>query len=143
MGIAGDISTLVWVQIPPARIQSHRACESFSARAKFLGNLGVACGMIFDVQFGISWYVLFFAFLLAWLMLAVLRRKHFAKKEAKEQFILGLLGSCALVSMEIFATSANLWNYIPRNWPVMLWPTYFVAILFGYQLLRVVEKFFS
>jgi hypothetical protein len=99
--------------------------------------------MIFDFQFGISWYVLFFAFLLAWLMLAVLRRKHFAKKEAKEQFILGLLGSCALVSMEIFATSANLWNYIPQNWPVMLWPTYFVAILFGYQLLRVVEKFFS
>jgi O-antigen/teichoic acid export membrane protein len=99
--------------------------------------------MIFDVQFSISWYVLFFAFLLAWLMLAVLRRKHIAKKEAKEQLILGLLGSCALLSMEIFATSANLWNYVPRNWPAILWPTYFVAILFGYQLLRVVEKFFS
>jgi len=25
----------------------------------------------------------------------------------------------------------------------MLWPTYFVAILFGYQLLRLVERFFS
>jgi O-antigen/teichoic acid export membrane protein len=99
--------------------------------------------MIFDVQFGISWYVLFFAFLLAWLMLAVLRRKHIAKKEAKEQLILGLLGSCALLSMEIFAASANLWHYVPGNWPVILWPTYFVAILFGYQLLRVVEKFFS
>jgi len=108
----------------------------------FLGNLGVACGMIFDVQFGISWYLLFFAFLSAWLVLAVLRRKHVRKKEAKEQLILGFLGSCALLAMEIFATSANLWNYVPRNWPAILWPTYFVAILFGYQLLRVVEKFF-
>jgi hypothetical protein len=45
--------------------------------------------------------------------------------------------------MEIFATSMNLWNYVPGNWPIILWPTYFVAILFGYQLLRLVERFFS
>ncbi len=99
--------------------------------------------MAFDVQFSQSWYVLFAAFLLAWLLLTIMRRKHMGRKEAKEQFVLGLLGSCALVSMEIFATSMNLWNYVPANWPVMLWPTYFVAILFGYQLLRLVERFFS
>jgi hypothetical protein len=99
--------------------------------------------MPFDVQFSQSWYVLFSAFLLAWLLLTIMRRKHMGRKEAKEQFVLGLLGSCALVSMEIFATSMNLWNYVPVNWPVILWPTYFVAILFGYQLLRLVERFFS
>ena len=99
--------------------------------------------MIFDIWFSPYWYVLFFAFLLAWLGLAVLRRKHITKKEAKEQFTLGLLGSCALLSTEIFAASMNLWNYVPRNWPVILWPTYFVAILFGYQLLRLVERFFK
>ena len=98
--------------------------------------------MAFDFQFSQSWYALFFAFLLAWLTLAIVRRKSTGKKEAKEQFILGLLGSCALLSMEIFATSTNLWTYVPRNWPIILWPTYFVAILFGYQLLRFVEKFF-
>jgi len=99
--------------------------------------------MTFDFQFSQSWYVLFFAFLLAWLTLAIIRRKHLGKKEAKEQLILGLLGSCALLSTEIFAASMNLWNYVPRNWPVILWPTYFVAILFGYQLLRLVERPFS
>jgi O-antigen/teichoic acid export membrane protein len=98
--------------------------------------------MAFDFHFSQSWYALFFAFLLAWLTLAIVRRKSTGKKEAKEQFILGLLGSCALLSMEIFATSTNLWNYVPRNWPIILWPTYFVAILFGYQLLRFVERFF-
>jgi len=99
--------------------------------------------MAFDVHFSPSWYVLFFAFLLAWLMLTIMRRKYIGKKEAKEQFILGLLGLCVLLSMEIFATSMKLWIYVPGNWPVILWPTYFVAILFGYQLLRLVERFFS
>jgi O-antigen/teichoic acid export membrane protein len=98
--------------------------------------------MPFDFQFSQGWYVLFFTFLLAWLALAIVRRKCLGKKEAKEQFVLGLLGSCTLLFMEIFATSMNLWNYVPRNWPVMLWPTYFIAILFGYQLLRLVEKGF-
>jgi hypothetical protein len=98
--------------------------------------------MSFDFHFSQGWYVLFFTFLLAWATLAIVRRKRLGKKEAKEQFILGLLGSCALVFMEIFATSMNLWNYVPGNWPIMLWPTYFVAILFGYQLLRLVEKSF-
>jgi uncharacterized membrane protein len=99
--------------------------------------------MSIGVQFSPGWYALFLAFFLAWLTLALLRRKGVERKEAKEQFVLGLLGSCALVSMEIFATSTNLWTYVPQNWPVMLWPTYFVAILFGYQLLRLVEGFFS
>jgi fatty acid desaturase len=99
--------------------------------------------MPIGVQFSPGWYALFVAFFLAWLMLTLFRRKGVERKEAKEQFVLGLLGSCALVSMEIFATSTNLWTYVPQNWPVMLWPTYFVAILFGYQLLRLVEGFFS
>jgi hypothetical protein len=108
-----------------------------------LCGASVARAMSIGVQFSPGWYALFVAFFLAWLMLALFRRKGVERKEAKEQFVLGLLGSCALVSMEIFATSTNLWTYVPQNWPVMLWPTYFVAILFGYQLLRLVEGFFS
>jgi hypothetical protein len=95
--------------------------------------------MAFSFQFSQGWYVLFLGFLVAWLTLSMMRRRHLGRKEVKEQLILGLLGSCALISMEVFATSMNLWNYVPGNWPVMLWPTYFVAILFGYQLLRFVE----
>jgi hypothetical protein len=99
--------------------------------------------MTFNVQFSQGWYVLFFAFLLAWLALSMMRRRNLSRKEVKEQLVLGLLGSCVLISMEIFATSMNLWNYMSGNWPVILWPTYFVAILFGYQLLRLVEGSFT
>ncbi len=94
------------------------------------------------LQFNPSWYVLLFAFFLSWLVLVLIRRGHSGKKEAKEQACLAMAGSVTLVSMEIFAISTNLWNYVPGNWPIILWPTYLAAILFGYQLLRFIEEIF-
>jgi len=94
-------------------------------------------------QFNQNWYILFFAFLLSWLILLIGRKNYRRKKETKEQLCLALSGLLALSLMEIFATSMNLWYYFPENWPIILWPTYFVAILFGYQLLRFIEGFFS
>jgi hypothetical protein len=96
--------------------------------------------MSFSIIFSPSWYILFSAFFLGWILLAFARRRNSPKRERKEQILIGVLGSCSLIGMEVFATSTNLWNYTPVNWPIILWPTYFVAILFGYQLLRVVEK---
>jgi hypothetical protein len=93
--------------------------------------------VLFD--FNSSWYVLFLGFLLSWVALAVVRRKRYSRKELAEQFFLALSGMLALALMEFFAVSMNLWNYTPGNWPVILWPTYFTAILFGYQLLRSIE----
>jgi hypothetical protein len=92
--------------------------------------------ILFD--YNSSWYVLFFGFLASWAILLYLRRKG-AKREAKEQMFLGLSGMFALGLMEFFAVSTNLWHYTPGDWPVILWPTYFAAILFGYQLLRSIE----
>lgn len=93
--------------------------------------------VLFD--FNSSWYVLFFAFLISWAVLAVARRKSQGRRETKEQCFLALSGMCALALMEFFAVSMNLWNYTSGNWPAILWPTYFAAILFGYQLLRSIE----
>jgi hypothetical protein len=93
--------------------------------------------VLFD--FNSSWYVLFFAFLGSWLVLLAFRRNRLSRKEIKEQVFLALSGMFSLALMEFFAVSTNLWNYTPGNWPVILWPTYFAAILFGYQLLRSIE----
>jgi len=95
------------------------------------------------LQFNRNWYVLFSAFLLSWLILLIFSKRSKGRKEVKEQLVLALAGLFALLLMEIFAVSLNLWHYIPGNWPIMLWPTYFAAILFGYQLLRLIEGFFS
>ena len=93
--------------------------------------------ILFD--YNSSWYVLFFGFLAAWAILMVIRRKGSAKREVKEQLFLATSGMIALALMELFAVSNGLWSYTPGNWPVILWPTYFTAILFGYQLLRSIE----
>jgi len=93
--------------------------------------------ILFD--YNSSWYVLFFGFLAAWALLMFVRRKRSAKKEVKEQMFLAISGMIALALMELFAVSNGLWSYTPGNWPVILWPTYFTAILFGYQLLRSIE----
>ncbi len=86
-----------------------------------------------------SWYILLFAFLAGWALLMFARRR-WNRHEIKEQMLLALGGMTAMALMELFAVSTGLWNYTPGNWPVILWPTYFVAILFGYQLLRSVER---
>jgi hypothetical protein len=93
--------------------------------------------VIFD--FNVNWYILFVSFLSAWAVLLFVRRKWNATHEAKEQVFLAFGGMVSLAMMEFFAVSTGLWNYTPGNWPIILWPTYFAAILFGYQLLRSVE----
>ncbi len=93
--------------------------------------------VIFD--FNANWYILFATFLSAWVVLLIVRRKWNATHEAKEQVFLALGGMVSLAMMEFFAVSTGLWNYTPGNWPIILWPTYFAAILFGYQLLRSIE----
>jgi hypothetical protein len=95
--------------------------------------------MNFVFDYNSSWYILLFAFVAAWAILLLARRKFNSKHEIKEQVFLALGGMTALAMMEFFAVSMGLWNYTPGNWPVILWPTYFVAILFGYQMLRSIE----
>jgi hypothetical protein len=95
--------------------------------------------MFVFLDFSSSWYVLLFGFLAAWAVLMVVRKKY-CIHEIKEQMFLAFGGMIAMGMMEFFAVSTGLWNYTPGNWPVILWPTYFVAILFGYQLLRSVER---
>ena len=90
------------------------------------------------LDFNSSWYILLFAFLAAWAFLLVIRRR-FTRHEIKEQMFLALGGMTAMALMEFFAVSRGLWSYTPGNWPVILWPTYFAGILFGYQLLRSIE----
>jgi hypothetical protein len=93
---------------------------------------------IFDID--PCWFVLFFAFLGAWAVLMINRKRNGIHNNVKEQVYLAAAGLFSLIMMELFATQTNLWHYIPGDWPVILWPTYVAAILFGYQLLRFIEE---
>ncbi len=91
-------------------------------------------------QFSQSWYALFLGFLISWLILSIHKKNQINKKEFKKEICLAFIGLFVLTIMEIFAVTTNLWHYIPDDWPIMLWPTYFVAVLFGYKLLKFVEE---
>jgi len=93
-------------------------------------------------QFSQNWYFIFFSFLLLWLILLIQRKSYKNKKEVKEQLCLAIAGIFIALIVEIFAVNMNLWHYVPTDWPIILWPTYFVVVLFGYQLLRTIEKMF-
>jgi uncharacterized membrane protein YoaT (DUF817 family) len=86
--------------------------------------------------------MLLVAFFLGWLSITLFIRKHINLKEAKRQILFGVFGLCVPIAMEIFAVTMGLWTYYPANWPVILWPTYFIAILFAYQLIRLFEKIY-
>ena len=88
-----------------------------------------------------NWYVLFIAFIGAWAVLMLNRKRNGKKNNVKEQVYLSIGGLFSLVLMEIFSTQSDLWHYVPGDWPVLLWPTYVAAILFGYQLLRFIEEY--
>jgi hypothetical protein len=94
--------------------------------------------LLFD--FPLNWVILFFAFLCVWAVLMFSRKKNGIRSEVKEQVYLAAAGLFSLFLMEVFATQSGLWHYIPGDWPVILWPTYVAAILFGYQLLRFIEE---
>jgi hypothetical protein len=95
--------------------------------------------MIFSLEFSPNWYILFGFFIVSWLFL-LLKRNQSIRKEIKTQFAFGFLIFLVCAAMEFFAVSTNLWNYEPANWPVILWPTYFFASLFAYQLMRTVSE---
>lgn len=92
-------------------------------------------------SFNSGWYIILFGFISSWIILMLLRRNSFGKSELKEQLLIGVGGMTTCVLMELFAISSGLWIYPTGNWPVILWPTYFSGILFGYQLLRSIETF--
>jgi RsiW-degrading membrane proteinase PrsW (M82 family) len=111
----------------------------FKLKEAFYIIKSFASDMNLIFNFNQNWYVLFSAFIVSWALLMFVRRKRQTRKEVKEQVFLAFGGMLSLALMELFAVSMNLWHYTPGDWPVILWPTYFVAILFGYQMLRSIE----
>ena len=93
-------------------------------------------------EFSQNWYIVFFSFAILWIILVIYRKSYRKKKEVKEQFTFALIGLIITFILENYAVSEDLWHYIPGDWPIILWPTYFVVVLFGYQLLKLIEKYF-
>jgi hypothetical protein len=84
--------------------------------------------IILDFPFG--WY----PYLLVWIIV------FFAlppwKKDFKRSLQFGTLGTILGITVETFASMLGLWTYTGGNWPVILWPAYFIASMVWFQLYR-------
>ena len=73
-------------------------------------------------------------------VLALASRRKRGKNEIIIQTALGFVCLMIAFFIEFTAVSLGLWNYVPGNWPVILWVAYFGVGLTGYQINKKVEE---
>jgi len=56
------------------------------------------------------------------------------------QIKLGIITVIVGFLIEYVAVFLGLWNYVPGNWPVVLWIGYFGVGLAGYQISKKLEE---
>ena len=89
--------------------------------------------MIYESPAG--WYVLLAVGIILWLIFLKL-----GKAKIKANLKMGLLMIVVAFVVEIIGIGLNLWTYTTGNWPLLLWPTYFVYGLLAYSLFKIVER---
>ncbi len=81
-----------------------------------------------------------FAFVFGIYLILLISRKKRGPNELKAQLLVGLSSLVLSTIFELMCVSLGLWNYNPGNWPVILWPIYFVTGLLAYQLVKKIEE---
>lgn len=87
-------------------------------------------------EWPVGWYYVTVILLAIWIGV-MFYRKNF---KLKTQLIVGTVTLLLALVVEITAASQGIWNYVPGNWPVILWPHYFLSGMIGYQIVKTVEK---
>jgi len=77
-----------------------------------------------------AWYAFLAVWLVVWLVL--FRRG----RDIRGNLAFGLIGLCAGVAVELLAVFLGLWSYSGGNWPVILWPAYFLASMVWHEIFR-------
>ena len=89
---------------------------------------------MFLTDYPSAWYAFLALWLLVWL---VLFRK---KKDIRGNLTFGLIGLCAGAAVELLAVYLGLWSYSGGNWPIILWPAYFLASMVWHELFRFSDR---
>ena len=88
---------------------------------------------MFVFDFPSEWYILL-GFSVALFAVFSLARRNFSGC-----IRFGIIGLVISAVTEFIGVSAGLWNYTNGNWPVILWPTYFVYTMSFYQIFKLLE----
>ncbi len=94
----------------------------------------------FYFEFPPGWWIITGIILFIYIALLFQRKSYAGQREAKAQLLFGFVVLALSFLFEVIAVSLDVWTYYPGNWPVILWPTYFLSGLLGYQLVKKIEE---
>ena len=88
------------------------------------------------LEWGFGWYYVTALLLAVWVGLMFYRKNY----KFRTQLIVGAITLFLSFIIENIAVSQGIWNYVPGNWPLILWPNYFLSGMTAYQIVKAVEK---
>ncbi len=91
-------------------------------------------------SFGEGWYLVLGTLVCVWLLIIIYRKGYRNRKEIKQQIIVSMIGIGLAFGMEYMAVSKGIWHYFPGDWPIILWPFYFLVGIAGYQLVKLAQE---
>ena len=88
------------------------------------------------LQWGAGWYLISAFILVIWVLIMRYRKDY----RLRPQIMTGLVLTGIALIIENIAIFYGLWNYAPGNWPLILWPNYFLSGLAAYQVVRLTDE---
>lgn len=92
-------------------------------------------------SFGVGWYPVIGVMIIFWLIIFLYRKGYRNRKEIKQQIIVSMIGVALAFCLEYMAVSNGIWHYSTGDWPIILWPFYFVIGIAGYQLVKLAQEY--
>jgi len=87
-------------------------------------------------EWGFGWYYVIAILFSVWLFTMVYNKNY----KIRPQITVGLITLALSFFIENVAVSQGIWNYAPGNWPVILWPSYFLSGMAAYQIVKIVDR---
>ena len=91
------------------------------------------------LDFPSGWWLILAIIYLPYLLLFIQRKSYDKKNEIRNQLLFGLIIIFISAVVEFVAVSFSVWTYLPGNWPIALWPSYFGSGLLAYQIIKLIE----
>ena len=90
--------------------------------------------IMFVLDFSPGWYTLLAFSIILFAVFSYMR------KSFSDVIKFGSIGLLISIITEVIGIGFGLWSYAGGNWPVILWPTYFIFLAAFYQVIKVFEK---
>lgn len=83
-----------------------------------------------------AWYLIIIILASIWLVLMYYRKSY----RMRQQIAVACFATLLAFVMENIAVFHGIWDYTGGNWPIVLWPTYFISAMMMYQMAKLADE---